>query len=278
MADVKWIKITTDMFDNKKIKQLRKLPDGNNIVLIWVMLITMAGRCNSDGKIFLTEDIPYTTKTLAIELDFEESTVSFALKMLSKFGMIRTDDDYISISNWGVYQNIDGMERIREQTRNRVAKYRENKKQIAGSVTSSVTVTQGNAIDKEEEKEEDKKEGKEKPPSYQHIVEMYNSICISLPTVTVLSESRKKAIKARFASGYTDEDFQKLFTMAEGSAFLKGKNARNWQANFDWLIKDANMAKVLDGNYNDSKTPPRQAGTVYNGYSDEDLNALDDLY
>ena len=278
MAEVKWIKITTDMFDNKKIKQLRKLPDGNNIVLIWVMLITMAGRCNSDGKIFLTEDIPYTTKTLAIELDFEESTVSFALQMLSKFGMIRTDDDYISISNWGKYQNIDGMERIREQTRNRVAKYRENKKQIVGSVTSSVTVTQGNAIDKEEEKEEDKKEGKEKPPSYQHIVEMYNSICISLPTVTVLSESRKKAIKARFASGYTDEDFQKLFTMAEGSAFLKGKNARNWQANFDWLIKDANMAKVLDGNYNDSKTTPRQAGTVYNGYSDEDLNALDDLY
>ena len=107
---------------------------------------------------------------------------------------------------------------------------------------------------------------------------MYNSICISLPTVTVLSESRKKAIKARFASGYTDEDFQKLFTMAEGSAFLKGKNARNWQANFDWLIKDANMAKVLDGNYNDSKTTPRQAGPVYNGYSDEDLNALDDLY
>ena len=55
MAEVKWVKLTTDMFDNRKIKHLRKLPDGNNIVLIWVMLLTMAGRCNAGGMIFLTE-------------------------------------------------------------------------------------------------------------------------------------------------------------------------------------------------------------------------------
>ena len=47
------------------------------------------------------------------------------------------------------------------------------------------------------------------------------------------------------------EDFQKLFEMAEGSSFLKGQNNRNWSATFDWLIKDTNMAKVLDGNYQD---------------------------
>lgn len=43
MADVKWIKITTDMFSNRKIKHLRKLPEGNSIVLIWVMLLTWQG-------------------------------------------------------------------------------------------------------------------------------------------------------------------------------------------------------------------------------------------
>ena len=47
------------------------------------------------------------------------------------------------------------------------------------------------------------------------------------------------------------EDFQKLFEMAEGSSFLKGENGRNWSANFDWMIKDANFAKILDGNYTD---------------------------
>ena len=76
MADVKWVKITTDMFDNRKIKYLRTLPDGNSVILIWIMLLTMAGRCNSSGMIFLTENIPYTTKMLADELNFEENTNS----------------------------------------------------------------------------------------------------------------------------------------------------------------------------------------------------------
>lgn len=90
MAEVKWIKITTDMFDNRKIKHLRRLPDGNNIVLIWVMLLTLAGRCNSGGMIFLTENIPYTPKMLADELDFEESTVTLALQALERLGMVST--------------------------------------------------------------------------------------------------------------------------------------------------------------------------------------------
>lgn len=83
------------------------------------------------------------------------------------------------------------------------------------------------------------------------IVELYNSICTSFPKVRSLSEARKKAIKARLASGYTVDSFKELFQRAEASSFLKGKNDRNWQATFDWLIKDSNMAKVIDGNYTD---------------------------
>ena len=82
----------------------------------------------------------------------------------------------------------------------------------------------------------------------QQIVDMFNTICKSFPKVTRLSETRKKAIKARL-NIYRLEDFKTLFTMAEESDFLKGQNSRDWKANFDWLIRDANMAKVLDGNY-----------------------------
>ena len=77
---------------------------------------------------------------------------------------------------------------------------------------------------------------------------MYNDTCVSFPRLTKLSDARKKAIKARLRQ-YGMEDFKRLFQMAEESNFLKGQNARNWSASFDWLIKDANMAKVLDGNY-----------------------------
>lgn len=90
---------------------------------------------------------------------------------------------------------------------------------------------------------------------FQQIAEMYNTTCPSLPSVKTLSDARKKAIKARLNT-YSLDDFRTLFEKAEASDFLKGSNERNWTATFDWLIKDANMAKVLEGNF-DSK--PRTA-------------------
>ena len=153
MAEVKWVKLTTDMFDNRKVKHLRKLPDGNNIVLIWVMLLTMAGRCNSGGMIFLTENIPYTPKMLADELDFEENTVILALQALENLDMIVTDNGFFTIAGWDEYQNIDGMNKLREQNRARVAKHREKKKLLQGNVTGNVTGKEEKEEDQEKEKE-----------------------------------------------------------------------------------------------------------------------------
>lgn len=84
---------------------------------------------------------------------------------------------------------------------------------------------------------------------YNQIQAMYNKTCVSYPKCKVLSAARRRAINARMNSGYTLEAFQELFRKAEESPFLKGKNKNNWRASFDWLIADSNMAKVLDGNY-----------------------------
>lgn len=113
---------------------------------------------------------------------------------------------------------------------------------------NSVTTSDNNVILCYAEKEIEK----ENRINYQQIADMYNDTCVSFPKVTKLSESRKKAIKARLRT-YTPEDFQQLFQMAEESDFLKGANARNWSANFDWLITDSNMCKVLSGNYSNRK-------------------------
>ena len=158
MAEIKWIKITTDMFDNRKIRHLRRLPDGNSIVLIWVMLLTMAGRCNSSGMIFLTENIPYTPKMLADELDFEENTVKLALSALEQLNMIVTDNGFFSIAGWDEYQNIEGMEKIREQ--NRIRKQKQRAK-AALLEPGHVTSRDSHATDKEEDKDKEKKKKKE---------------------------------------------------------------------------------------------------------------------
>ena len=144
--EVKWIKITTNMFDNRKIRHLRRLPDGNSIVLIWVMLLTMAGRCNAGGMVFLTENIPYTPKMLADELDFEESTVSLALGALENLGMISRDP--LSVTNWEEYQSSDKLDQIREQNRLRKQKQRALEAASRDShVTVTQEVTQGHATD-----------------------------------------------------------------------------------------------------------------------------------
>ena len=156
MASVGWIKLTTDMFDNRKVKHLRRLPDGNSIVLIWVMLLTMAGRCNASGMIFLTENIPYTPKMLADELDFEESTVLLALKAFEDLNMIVTNESYFAIAGWEEYQNIEGLDKIREQNRLRKQNQRAKQKLLVDvSRDSHGTVTQCHDTDKEEDKEID---------------------------------------------------------------------------------------------------------------------------
>ena len=163
MAEVKWIKITTDMFDNRKIKHLRRLPEGDSIVLIWVMLLTMAGRCNSSGMIFLTENIPYTPKMLADELDFEENTVLLALKALENLNMVVTDNGFFTIAGWEEYQNIEGMDKIREQNRLRKQNQRARQKEkllpektdVSRDVTGQVTQSHATDIEEDKEREED---------------------------------------------------------------------------------------------------------------------------
>ena len=97
------------------------------------------------------------------------------------------------------------------------------------------------------------------------VAALYNEICTSFPRLRSLSEARKKAIKARLANGYTVDSFRELFQKAEASSFLKGRNDRNWQATFDWLVKDSNMAKVIDGNYDDKGGSSYGTGTDRGG-------------
>ena len=112
----------------------------------------------------------------------------------------------------------------------------------------------------------------DKPPTaprpaipYERIKDMYNELCPSLHRCTKLSEARKKAIKARISSGYTLEDFERLFRKAEASSFLRGKNRQNWVASFDFLVRDEKMARTLDGEYDDNNGGGHGNGTAASG-------------
>lgn len=277
MADVKWIKLNVDMFDNRKIKHIRKLPAGNEIVLIWVMLLTLAGRCNAGGMIFLTENIPYTAKMLADELDFEEATVKLALDALEHLGMISSNyNGFLAVSGWDEHQNIESMDRIREQNRLRKARFDERKR-LEGkcNVTGNVTVTQSNATEEdiEEDIEEDKiyrstagmnpcGESPEKSkkaegnPTYKEIIDYLNTVCGT--NYRASSKATQRLISARLHEGFTVEDFK---------AVIRTKHA-------EWA-NDAKMRKFL--------RPETLFGTKFESYLNQcteshETSILDDVF
>lgn len=157
--EVKWIKLSSGLFDNRKIKQIRSMPDGDAIIVIWIQILCLAANTNDGGLVYFSKDIPYTDEMLATEFDRPIQTIRMAMGIFIKFNMIEVFNDILLVSNWEKYQSLDKLEKIRDQTRKRVAKHREKILLLeSGNVTETLHETQGNAtdIDKEEDKEEDK--------------------------------------------------------------------------------------------------------------------------
>ena len=155
MADIKWIKIVTDMFNHRKIKQIEAMPDSDAVLVIWVKLLCLAGSVNENGAIVITNEVPYTDEMLSQEFGRPLNTIRMALSIFQKYGMIEIIDNVYCISNWEKYQNIEGMDKIREQTRLRVSALR-SKRKLLPSVTLQVTQCNATELDKELEQDIDK--------------------------------------------------------------------------------------------------------------------------
>src|SRR5690625_2691781 len=101
MSEIKWIKLSTKMFEDEKIRLIEKMPEADTILIIWVKLLAQAGKTNASGYIFLSENIPYTDEMLATIFNRPLNTVRMALETFQRFGMIEIDDQsYIKITNW----------------------------------------------------------------------------------------------------------------------------------------------------------------------------------
>lgn len=266
MAKVSWIKIETEMFNNSKIGHIRNLPEGNNIVLIWVMLLTMAGRCNANGLIFLTENIPYNEKMLADELRFDESVVRLALSVLEKFGMITRDGNLLTIPGWEEHQNIEGMDKIREQNRIRKQKQRERQRnmieqdmsQDMSRDTSRDVTQQSKNKNKKEELDKDKdnnlivSKDTIRQTDVRRVIEEWNKLQdVGIAPIRDIKPASKRCqmLKGRIRE-YGMDDLLKAMDNIRHSDFLRGENKNGWMITFDWFVKPNNFLKVLEGNYN----------------------------
>ncbi len=96
---------------------------------------------------------------------------------------------------------------------------------------------------------------------YKNIMDLYNSICTSFSKIRIIDGKRKEAVKARWKTYGSIDVFKELFERAEASRFLKGENDGGWKADFDWMMRPTNMAKILEGKYDKLQTRP--SGNIF---------------
>ncbi len=124
MADIKWIKLSVNMFDDEKIKLIRTMPEGDSIALIWVQILCLAGKINDGGLVYMGQNLAYSDEMLATILGHPVSTMRIALSALEQFNMISVAPDHtIDVLNWTKHQSTDKMAQVKEQNRIRQQRY-----------------------------------------------------------------------------------------------------------------------------------------------------------
>ena len=208
MSEVKWIKLKTDMFDDEKIKIIQSMPEGDAMCMIWIRLLTLAGKTNDGGYIYISDNLPYTDEMLSVVFNKPLNTIRMALDTFTKLQMIDSDVKGIYLINFDKHQSLEKLEKIKEQNRLRKQKQREKEKQLLlpnnDSVTSHVTVTQSHATDIEEDKDVDIELDKEIEIDIDKDIKKYISPPLGEFNNVLLTQSEFSKLKERNLLSYID--------------------------------------------------------------------------
>lgn len=208
MAEISWIKLKTTMFDDEKVRLIQAVPESDAILVIWIRLLVLAGKTNDDGLIYIQRNMPYSEEMLSTLFDKPVNTIRLALSTLEKFNMIDLNTDgSIVITNWVKHQNIEGMEKIREQNRLRAKKHYRKKKNSNVSLTLDVTESNATDIDKELDIDINHMSSKTNTIPYSKIITYLNEKTNKKFKVT---QKWKDLIKARWNEGQRFDDFKKV--------------------------------------------------------------------
>ena len=133
MDNVQWIKLKVGMFDGESFKKIKKAKIGgesfrDKLTAVWFELMDFAGKCNHSGYLINSREIPFQSiSDIAVMIDRTPEELELCMNFFINEGMVEIIDDMYLLSNWMVYQNEAGLEKIREQTRLRVEKHRKKK-------------------------------------------------------------------------------------------------------------------------------------------------------
>ena len=154
MAEVKWIKIVTDVFDDEKILMIETMPEADTIIVIWFKLLCLAGKQNNSG-VFQMGQMPYTDEMFSTIFRRPLNTVRLALKTFEQFGMVVILNNTVTIPNWGKHQSIDQIESKNAYMKTYMRKYREKQKLISSGKSNCKTNSKANVSEADKIREEE---------------------------------------------------------------------------------------------------------------------------
>lgn len=254
MAEVKWIKIVTDIFDDEKMLLIDALPERDAIIVIWLKLLCLAGKQNNGGVFMISDKIAYTDEMLATIFRRPLNTVRLALQTFEQFGMIEIINNTITIPNWEKHQSLDKLSQAKEKNRARVEAYRERQKQLVKcNAYSNVTVTQCNATDKEGDIEGDK-EGEYISPAAppKTVRHKYGS-----EKNVLLTDDEYRKLSERFPEDYEE----RIENMSVGIAIHGYKYKSHYLAILKWAERDADKSAGKERSANPFLDILKGAGT-----------------
>nr|DAL85069.1 MAG TPA: replisome organizer protein [Caudoviricetes sp.] len=235
-----WLKLKNNFFSQPKIKKLRKIAGGDTYTIIYLKMQLYS--LEDDGKLYFDGIEENFVEEMALKIDEDPGNVGVTIQFLIAQGlMILCDDNeyLMTETQESIGSESDSAQRVRA--------HRERK-----ALHCNDTVTLCNTEkEKEIEIENRVRDKTDSKISYQLIADTFNKICKSFDKVERISDSRKEDIDAA-CKKFGFEQIRTAFAKAENSKFLKGEESKGdykFKANFNWIIKEENLKKILGGNF-----------------------------
>lgn len=245
---ITWIKLSVNIFEDEKIQIIESMPEGPQMILVWIKLLALAGKINQEGIITLTENKAYTPEYLATLFRMPVEFVNHALETFQDFGMITTDENYkIIITHWTKYQNVEGMERIRQKERERKKLARERKKVLE--------LTNDNMPETSEVSESTNKLGNnEQNLEEQNSPKMIKKkrICKTFEEYVELTENEHEKLIVKYGQETTARFIQKLSNYIGQNGKNKYKN--HYYTLLNWIQNEEEKGKGGNNNGGNKQT------------------------
>lgn len=248
-----WLKLKEGFFTDKIMKKLRRMAGGDTYTIIYLKLLLLGLR--NGGKLYFDHVEDSFAEELALEIDEDSENVRFCILYLQKNGLVEEvaeNELFLTETPELTYSESQSAARVRRHRELKALHCNADVTPTQRDCNKTVTLDIDNKIlDIDTDIDIDGKGDAPKGATphhhidYQSIIDDYNDTCTKLPACKKLTDARRKAIRARLNT-YTPEELHQIFVNTQNSPWHTGQNKNNWTANFDWLMKDTNAAKMLE--------------------------------